>query len=392
MRVAHFDCYSGISGDMTLGALVSAGVPAEAIQDGLASLKLPLRVEFESIRRGGFAAIQVRVEAPGEDEHRFLPDIEAILARGNLRPAQQTLALRIFRRLAEAEAAVHGIPVEKVHFHEVGALDSIADIVGSAIGLDLLGVERFTARPVPTGHGTVKAAHGVMPIPTPATAELLKGVPLAPSPIKAELTTPTGAAILTTLVNEWIPSPVMRIERIGYGAGHRDFVEQANLLRLFVGTADPISPQECDRIVVLETNLDDLPAEIVGYCMERLFAAGALDVFTQPILMKKNRPGILLTVLAPEVLVPVVEEILFAETTTFGIRRYAVERRKLQRKPHTVQTPFGPVQGKLGWLEGRPPTFAPEYEDCARIARERQVPLRQVYEAATLAFRREQET
>lgn len=391
MRVAHFDCYSGISGDMTLGALVGAGVPEELIRDGLASLKLPMKVEFERIRRGGFAAVLVRVEAPIEDEHRFLPDIEAILDGGSLTASQKTLAMRIFRRLAEAEAAVHGIALEKVHFHEVGALDSIADIVGSAIGLDWLRVERFTSRPVPTGHGTVKAAHGVMPIPTPATAELLRGVPLAPSSIRAELTTPTGAAILTTLVSEWIPSPVMRIERIGYGAGHRDFVEQANLLRLFVGTVDSASPQECDRIVVLETNLDDLSPQIIGYCMERLFAAGALDVFTQPILMKKNRPGTLLTVLAPEALVPLMEEILFAETSTFGIRRCVVERRKLQRKPHTVQTPFGPVLGKLGWLEGQPPTFAPEYEDCARIARERQVPLRQVYETAVRAFRREQE-
>lgn len=372
---------------MTLGALVSAGVPSEVIQDGLASLKLPVKVEFERIRRGGFAAIQVRIEAPPEDEHRFLPDIEAILDRGNLNPSQKALALRIFRRLAEAEAAVHGIPVERVHFHEVGALDSIADIVGSAIGLEWLRIERFTARPVPTGHGTVQAAHGSMPIPTPATAELLKGVPLAPSPIKAELTTPTGAAILTSLVSEWVPSPVMRIERIGYGAGQRDFVEQANLLRLFVGAVDASVPQEFDRVWVVETNLDDLPPEIVGYCMERLLAAGALDVFTQPISMKKNRPGLLLTVLAPEALVPTVEEILFAETTTFGVRRYAVERRKLQRKPYAVQTPFGPVQGKLGWLEGRPPTFAPEYEDCARIARTLQVPLRQVYEAALLAFR-----
>ncbi len=392
MRVAHFDCYNGVSGDMTLGALVSAGVPEEVIRDGLASLKLPVKVEFERIRRGGFAAVLVRVEAPVEEEHRFLPEIEAILDRGSLTASQKTLALRIFRRLAEAEAAVHGIPVEKVHFHEVGALDSIADIVGSAIGLDWLKVERFTSRPVPTGHGTVKAAHGVMPIPTPATAELLRGVPLAPSPIQVELTTPTGAAILTTLVSEWIPSPVMRIERIGYGAGHRDFVEQANLLRLFVGTVDSTLPQECDRIVVLETNLDDLSPQMIGYCMERLLAAGALDVFTQPILMKKNRPGIVLTVLAPESLVAELEDMLFAETTTFGIRRYIVERRKLQRKPHTVQTPFGPVLGKLGWLEGRPPTFAPEYEDCARIARERQVPLRQVYEAAVMAFRREQES
>jgi uncharacterized protein (TIGR00299 family) protein len=292
--------------------------------------------------------------------------------------------MRIFRRLAEAEAAVHGIPVERVHFHEVGALDSIADIVGAAIGLDLLGVERFTSRSVPTGSGMVKAAHGLMPIPAPATAELLKGVPLAASTIKAELTTPTGAAILTTVVQAWIEHPLMRIERIGHGAGRRDFPDQANILRLFVGTAE--TPAERDQVWVLETNLDDLPAEVVGYCYDLLFTAGALDVFTQPIFMKKNRPGMLLTVLVPEADIPAVEEILFRETTTFGIRRYQVQRHKLQRRAHEVATRWGPVKGKLGWMEGRPPTFAPEFEDCARVAREYGVPLRQVYDEVRRAY------
>src|SRR5262249_11039670 len=233
----------------------------------------------------------VHVEAPTENTHRFLPDVEEILGRGKLTPKQRDLALRIFRRLAEAEANVHGISVDKVHFHEVGALDSIADIVGAAIGLDLLGVDRFTCRSVPTGHGTVQCAHGLMPVPAPATAELLKGVPLANCDIKAELTTPTGAAILLTIVNEWIEQPVMTVERIGHGAGKRNFVEQPNILRLFVGEAQefPSVGVESDQVWVLETNLDDVPAEIIGYCYERLFAAGALDVYTSPIQMKKNR-------------------------------------------------------------------------------------------------------
>jgi hypothetical protein len=372
---------------MTLGALIGAGVDAAAIQAGIASLNLPVTLEIEHIRRGGFAAVKVNVHAEDQDEHRFLPEIEAIIDRGQLAPKQKELARCIFRRLAEAEAAVHGMPLERVHFHEVGALDSLADIIGSAIGIDLLNVERITSRPVPTGCGTVKAAHGLMPIPTPGTAELLKGVPLAPSTIKSELTTPTGAAILTTVVSEWITSPVMRIERIGYGAGQRDLPEQANLLRLFVGTAETLV--EADQVWVLETNLDDLPGELIGYCTERLFAAGALDVFSQPIFMKKNRPATLLTVLAPESAVPGLEEVLFQETTTFGIRRYPVQRRKLQRQPHTVQTCWGPVQGKLGWLEGRPATFAPEYEDCARVARDHGIPLRQVYEAVRQAFAQE---
>jgi uncharacterized protein (TIGR00299 family) protein len=338
----------------------------------------------EKVRKGGFAATYVRVEAPEETGHRFLPQVEEILQRGRLTDRQRDLAVRIFRRLAEAEAAVHGMPLEKVHFHEVGALDSIADIAAAAIGLDLLGVDQFTSRPVPTGSGMVKCAHGMMPIPAPGTAELLKGVPLAPSSIKAELTTPTGAAILTTVVSRWLDQPVMTYERIGHGAGRRDFHEQPNLLRLFVGTT--AAPAESDQVWVLETNLDDLPAEVIGYCYELLLAAGALDVYSTPIFMKKNRPGVLLSVLSPEPVLPALEEVLFRETTTFGIRRYPVSRHKLNRRPHTVSTKWGPVQGKLGWLEGRPPVFAPEYEDCARVARQHGVALRDVYSQAQRAY------
>ncbi len=384
MNVAHFDCFSGISGDMTLAALIDAGVDAAAIRDGIASLGLPIEIEIEKVRKGGFAATAVRVEAPEEHSHRFLPEVEEIIQRGRLTDRQRDLARRIFRRLAEAEATVHGMPLEKVHFHEVGALDSIADIVGAAIGLDLLGVERFTSRSVPTGSGTVQCAHGLMPIPAPGTAELLKGVPLAPSSIKAELTTPTGAAILTTVVQQWIDQPVMTVGRIGHGAGRREFVEQPNLLRLFVGTT--AESAERDQVWVLETNLDDLPAEVIGYCYDLLLAAGALDVFSTPIFMKKNRPGVLLSILAPESVLPALEAILFRETLTFGIRRYPVTRSKLQRRAYTVATPWGPVQGKLGWRGDQPPIFTPEYEDCARVARAHGVPLREVFAQAQRAY------
>jgi uncharacterized protein (TIGR00299 family) protein len=384
VRVAHFDCFSGISGDMTLAALIDAGVDAEAIRGGLSSFGLPIRIEVEKVRKGGFAATAVRVEAPDEAGHRFLPEVEEILGRGSLTSRQRDLALRIFRRLAEAEAAVHGLPLERVHFHEVGALDSIADIAGAAIGLDLLSAERFTSRPVPTGSGMVRCAHGLMPVPAPGTAELLKGVPLAPCTIQAELTTPTGAAILTAVVHEWLEAPAMAVERIGYGAGRRELDEQPNLLRLFVGTT--ATPAQSDHAWVLETNLDDLPAEVIGYCYDLLLAAGALDVFSTPVFMKKNRPGVLLTVLAPEARVPALEEILFRETSTLGVRRYRVSRHKLQRRPCTVTTPWGPVQGKLGWLEGRAPVFAPEYEDCARVARQHGVALREVYARAQQAY------
>jgi uncharacterized protein (TIGR00299 family) protein len=380
---------------MTLGALIDAGVDADAIRQGIASLGLPIALEIDKVRKGGFAATYVHVEAPEEDSHRFLPDVEEILARGSLTAKQRELALRIFRRLAEAEAAVHGIPIEKVHFHEVGALDSIADIAGAAIGLDLLGVERFTCRSVPTGHGIVQCTHGLMPIPAPATAELLKGVPLAPCDIKAELTTPTGAAILASIVDEWIEQPVMTVERIGHGAGKRNFVEQPNILRVFVGQVSNLPgsagkletcPTESDQVWVLETNLDDVPAEIIGYCFDRLFDAGALDVYTVPIQMKKNRPGVLLSVIAPESTVTALEDILFRETTTLGIRRCRMDRHKLNRRAHTVSTPWGPIQGKLAWREGQPPVFSPEYEACARIAREHNLALRDVLAAAQRVY------
>jgi len=298
------------------------------------------------------------------------------------------LALKIFRRLAVAEATVHGMPIEQVHFHEVGALDSIADIAGAAIALDLLGVEKFTSSSVATGSGTVKCEHGVMPIPTPGTAELLKGVPLRTSPIKAELTTPTGAAILTSIVTQYVDTPALTIEKIGHGAGRKEFIEQPNLLRIFVGQT--ASPQQvgydADQVWVLETNLDDVAGEVIGYCFEQLLTAGALDVFTTPIQMKKNRPGVTLRVLADEANLAGLEEILFRETRTFGIRRYLVQRHKRKREAVTVQTPWGGVQGKLGWFEGQPPIFTPEYEDCARVAREHSVALTEVYRQAQLAY------
>jgi uncharacterized protein (TIGR00299 family) protein len=380
MRVAHFDCFSGISGDMTLAALLDVGVPADAVLAGIASLGLPIRITIEKVRKGSFAATQIFVDAPPQEDHRHLPEIEEILSRGKLTPAQLGLALRIFRRLAEAEAAVHGVSVDEVHFHEVGALDSIADIAGAAIALDLLGVEKFTSGPVAVGGGTVKCEHGVMPVPTPATAELLKGVPLRPCPVKSELTTPTGAAILTSIVTEFVEMPAITVEHVGHGAGSKDFLEQPNLLRVFVGRAEaPVA--DADTVWVLETNLDDVPGEFVGYCFEQLFAAGALDVWTTPIQMKKNRPGILLSVIAAEAKLVELEAILFRETQTFGIRRHRAERHKLQREAITVETPWGPVRCKRGRRQGSEPIVTPEYDDCARIARENKVPLHQVYEA-----------
>lgn len=381
MRVAHWDCFSGISGDMVLGAVIDAGVDPEAIRDVLNSLGLPIQLEVERVKRCGFAATKATIRAEDQEDYRFLPDIEAILARAALTDRQRELAMTIFRKVALAESQAHGMPLERVHFHEVGALDSIADIVGSAVGLDLLQVERFTSSAVAVGSGTVKCAHGIMPVPTPGTAALLKGVPLAKCPVKGELATPTGVAILVSVVAEFVDSPEITIESIGHGAGTKDPIEQPNILRLLVGEsrmrAAPTA--ETDTVVVLETNLDDCPGEFVGYAIEQLFAAGALDVFTTPIQMKKQRPGILLSVIAPPEKQSEMERIVFRETATFGIRRTTALRSKLQRERVLVQTPWGTIPAKRG-LSAAMECLTPEFEDCARIAREHNIPLRDVYE------------
>lgn len=384
MRLAYFDCFSGISGDMTLGALVDAGVDPKALLSAIGGLGLPVEVSFETVRRGGFRATYARVVAQPEHAHRHLHHIEAMIDKAPITSRQADLAKRIFQKIGECEAAAHGIEIKKVHFHEVGAVDSIVDIVGAAVGLDLLGVDRFEASPVPPGRGSVKAAHGRMPLPAPATAALLRGIPLAESTGDFEQTTPTGAAILATVCEAFGPVPAMTIESIGLGAGTKDPEGVANILRLFVGTT-ATSPGS-DRVTVLETNLDDLPGEVVGYTTTQLLAAGALDAFVTPILMKKNRPGVMISVLCDESKVPAMEEILFRETTTLGVRRYQVSRHKLNRKPAEVSTAFGTIKGKLGWLDGRPPQFSPEYDDCARVAIERNVPLRDVYKAAQSAY------
>lgn len=370
---------------MTLGALVDAGVPLAVIQEGVASLGLPgVRLVASDVKKKGFRATQIVVEHEPEHKHRHLHHIVAMIDGSTLSTSQKDLAKRIFQRLGEAEAKVHGTTIEKVHFHEVGAVDSIADIVGAAIAWNLLEVDRIVASPIPTGHGKVTIAHGTCSIPAPATAELLKGVPLAEVDVACELTTPTGAAIVATLVDSFGALPGMKIERIGYGAGQRDLEQQPNLLRLFVGTAGE-SPG-ADQVWVLETNLDDTSGEIIGYTTGKLLEAGALDVYTMSIQMKKNRPGVKLTVLCAGSDVEKMERILFRETSTLGVRRWLASRHKLERKSHTVATQYGPIEGKLGWIAGESASFSPEFDACSRVANEQGVPLRVVYEAAQRAF------
>ncbi len=385
MKIAYLDCISGISGDMTLGALVDAGVELSAIQAGIDSLNLPsCRLVADEVKRRGFRATNITVEHEPEHAHRHLHHITDMIDASTLTPPQKDLAKRIFTRLGEAEAKVHGTTIRKVHFHEVGAVDSIADIVGSAIGLDLLGIDRIVCSPVPTGSGSIEIAHGRVSVPAPATAELLKGIPLAAAHVEAELTTPTGAAIVATVAAEFGPLPAMKIDTIGYGAGVKDFKEQANVLRLLIGEA--VESFAGDQVWVLETNLDDVSGELIGHTTNLLAEAGALDVYTTPIQMKKNRPGVMISVLCPAELIHKLEKILFRETTTLGVRRWPVSRHKLDRRPHNVETAFGAVEGKLAVLSDGTTSFSPEYESCRRIAAEKGVALKDVYEAARKAF------
>jgi len=385
MKLAYFDCASGISGDMTLAALIDAGAELAAIQAGIDSLGLPgCRLVAAEVKRCGFRGVHIQVQHEPEQKHRHLHHITGLIDRSNLTERAKELARRIFTRLGEAEAKVHGTTIEKVHFHEVGAVDSIADIVGTAIGCDLLGIERVVASPVPTGQGFITIAHGRCSIPAPATAELLQGIPLAASSVEAELTTPTGAAILSVLAESYGPLPAMRITRIGYGAGTHDLPGQANLLRLVLGEADDALALE--QITVLETQVDDATGQVVGHCTARLLEAGALDVYTTAIQMKKNRPGVLLTVICRPGDADHLDAVLLAETPTLGVRRWNVNRRILQRSRHEVQTPWGPIDGMLAQPAGGPPRFTPEYETCRRVAAEQKVPLQMVIEAAVRAF------
>jgi pyridinium-3,5-bisthiocarboxylic acid mononucleotide nickel chelatase len=386
MKIAYFDCPSGISGDMTLGALVDAGVPLAALQSGLDSLGIAgLKLSSAEVIRKGYRACKVTVEHEPEHKHRHLHHITEMIEKSALSAAQKELASRIFQRIGDAEAKVHGIPIRKVHFHEVGAVDSIADIVASAIGLNLLGVDRIVSSPIPTGTGYIEIAHGRTSVPAPATAEILRGIPLAPSTVEGELTTPTGAAILATISDAFGPLPAMTIDAIGYGAGSNDWKAQANIVRLMVGTSSE-STLQSDEVWVLETNIDDAPGELIGHVTGLLLEAGSLDVYSTAVQMKKNRPGVVITVLSPPDKLNKLEKILFKELGTLGVRRWLCARHKLDRRQHSVTTPWGEIEGKLASLPEGGVSFSPEFEACKRIAAEKGVPLREVHEAALKAF------
>lgn len=385
MKLAYFDCIAGASGDMILGALLDAGLPEATLRAQLAALHLDgFELNCRRVDKQGFSALKVDVIVADDVPARHLSDIEAIVRQSDLSEAIKDQAVAIFRRLGEVEAGIHGTTLDRVHLHELGGVDTIIDIVGTLVGLEALGIDRIAASPLPMGRGFGRGAHGQIPLPAPATIALLKGVPVVGSDLDMELVTPTGAVLLNSLVQDFGPIPAMTLTSVGYGAGGRD-LPIPNLLRLLIGEQAGSNQAKLETLEILETNIDDLNPEFYDYIMARLFEAGALDVFFSPIQMKKNRPATLLRILCRPHQVEALIAILFAETSTLGIRHQTVQRHSLARSLHTVETPYGPVRVKIAYTGGEQTKAAPEYEDCRRLAAAKGIPLREVYRAAERA-------
>lgn len=430
MRIAYLECFSGISGDMFMGALLDAGVAPQLLEETVAALNVGARLEISRVVRSGIAAAKVDVWVNGEkdlpreeywerrqhqhgehshsheethehphphehshehsDKHaRSLTEIRHIISAASLSENAKKTAIRIFETLGRAEAKIHNTSIDEVHFHEVGAVDAMVDIVCAAVGAEALGVNEIVCSPLNVGGGTVECAHGTFPVPVPATLELLSDAPLYSSGVMAELVTPTGAAIVRTLTSRFTSFPEMKIEKSGYGAGTRDFPGHPNVVRLTIGEAAShalAANTAADTITVLEANLDDLNPQVFGYVMDRLLDEGALDAFGVPVQMKKNRPGILLTVLCKPEDASKLTQLVFAETTTLGVRRRDEARQTLARRWESVGTPWGEVRIKIASMNGTVTNYAPEYEDCRRIAAENRVPLKTVIQEAARAY------
>jgi hypothetical protein len=397
VRIAYLDAFSGISGDMTVGALVHLGLPVTALREAIAVLDLgAVEIGAERVERSGIVAtkFQVRVHgahpehAPAAYGHAHRPyaAIRELLAGSALAERVKTAALAVFARLAEAEGRVHGVAPEAVEFHEVGALDAIVDVVGASLGFAHLGVDAIHAGPLPMGQGRVRSAHGPLPVPAPAVVELLAGRPVRLEDGAAELVTPTGAAIVAALARPE-PAPEMRIEAVGYGAGDRTLPDRPNLLRILLG--EPVVPAGADEVIVLEATIDDMSPQLYEHVLERLLAEGARDAFLVPVIMKKSRPATMLRVLAAPADRDRLAGIVFAETTTIGLRFTTWRRLVLAREEHTVETPYGPVRVKVARAPDGTPNVAPEFEDCRRLASERGVPLKLVHQAALAAALRQ---
>ncbi|HKT10805.1 MAG TPA: nickel pincer cofactor biosynthesis protein LarC [Terriglobia bacterium] len=392
MKLAYLDCSSGISGDMFLAALLDAGVELDRLRTELAKIDLgPYEFTQNRVMRKGIAGNHIEITVPEKQPHRHLSHIEKLIGEASIDKVVKQKALQAFRRLGEAEAKLHNQPIEKIHFHEVGAVDAILDIVGVCLGLAMLGNMELICSPLNVGGGRVEAAHGSLPVPAPATAELLKGIPVYSSGVESELVTPTGAALVSTLATGFGPVPAMKIDHIGYGAGAKDFATHPNIARLMLGEkSEAVAGMTAgdETVVVIEANIDDMNPQLYGHFAEKALAAGALDVTCSPLQMKKNRPGMLVSVIARPELEGALTHLLFEETTTIGVRITEARRKVLEREVVKVETAFGPVKIKVARLEGKIVNAAPEFEDCRRLAEEKSVPLKAVMQAALAAHKR----
>jgi uncharacterized protein (TIGR00299 family) protein len=389
MKIGYLDCPSGISGDMFLGALMDCGVPLEAIKESLAVLPIHgFEISTQRVNKAGLTATQVEVLVEDQITERRLIEIVNLILESPLPEKIKEKAVEVFRRIGGVEARIHGLEVEKVHLHELGGQDTIIDVVGVILGIDILGIEKLFASELPLGSGTIQSAHGTIPLPAPATLALLEGIPIHGSEFNIELVTPTGAALITSLVQEFGGIPPMRLLKTGYGAGKRD-LPTPNVLRLLIGEGiEPVSsnhPFQVEKLVCLECNIDNMNPEIYSYLSERLFDTGALDVSLCPIYMKKNRPGTLVTVLCSEEAAQKLMEIVFSETTTLGIRKYIVDRFSVERHITQVTTPYGVVNIKYSKKGDKTWNYTPEYEDCRRLSLQHNIPIRKIYRAAESA-------
>ena len=388
MKILYFDCFSGVSGNMILGAMVDAGIDIKALKKELKKLDLhSYSLKVSKVKRKGIKGtkVDVIVDKKKHLHHTHYKDIKRLIERSKLPEKIKEDSLSIFKNIAEAEAKIHRTSVDNVHFHEVGAVDSIVDVVGASICISLLNSDITLSSPINTGKGMVKTEHGLLPVPAPATTEMLKGFPSYSSDIEFELATPTGVGIITAMAKASNTIPVMKTNAIGYGAGSKDFSDSPNLLRIMIG--EGYSPSEQDSITVIESNIDDMNPQFYDHIMNRIFDAGALDVFLTPIIMKKNRPAVKITLLSDNDNVNKLADILLKETTSFGLRMYKTERIKLEKEIKTVKTEYGSTKVKIGKKNGKIINIAPEYEDCKRIANERGISIREVYEKVKSATR-----
>ena len=391
MKIAYFDCFAGAGGDMIAAAMLDAGLDFEFLRKQLATLGIKnFDIKLTQTKRAGLRAVSFTPAFKEDKHHRNLKDITEIISNSKIHNKAKETAIAIFNKLAAAEALVHNKDLQEIHFHEVGALDSIVDIVSASIGMVALEIEKVYCSTLSIGGGTIKCAHGILPVPGPATAELLKGVPTVGGPIDKELLTPTAAAILTTIVSQFGVLPEMKIEKIGYGAGSLESEKFPNVLRLIIGQSVCENAANTDSVCLMEANSDDVTGEIVGFVTEKLFESNALDVFTTPIYMKHNRPAVKISVICKIEDVPQIEEILFTEGLTFGIRKQILQRSKLQRDFAKVATEFGEIKIKTGSLNGRIVTAKPEFSDCAAAAKKHKVAVKTVIQTAVAEYKKRQ--